>query len=269
MKIGNHFFDVENETYVMGILNVTPDSFSDGGRYNRMDAALKQVEKMMEEGAAIIDVGGESTRPGYVMITDSEEISRVVPVIEEIKKRFDIPVSVDSYKSAVAQAAIDAGADMVNDIWGLKYDPDMGSVIAKAGVACCLMHNRNDMSYGSFMEELLRDLQETIALAKESGIADEKIIVDPGVGFGKNYDHNLAVIREVGALRVLGYPVLLGASRKSVVGTALGVPKEDRVVGTLVTTVYGVQQGCSFVRVHDVKENMQAIRMTRAILKDL
>lgn len=269
MKIGNHFFDVENQTYVMGILNVTPDSFSDGGRYNRMDAALKQVEKMMEEGAAIIDVGGESTRPGYVMITDSEEISRVVPVIEEIKKRFDIPVSVDSYKSTVAQAAIDAGADMVNDIWGLKYDPDMGGVIAKAGVACCLMHNRKDMSYGSFMTELLRDLQETIALAKEAGIADEKIIVDPGVGFGKNYDHNLAAIREVGALRALGYPVLLGASRKSVVGTALGVPKEDRVVGTLVTTVYGVQQGCAFVRVHDVKENMQAIRMTRAIMKDL
>lgn len=266
MIIGSREFDTENETYVMGILNVTPDSFSDGGKYNELNAALAHAGQMIEEGASIIDVGGESTRPGYTMISDEEEIARVVPVIRAIKEQFDIPVSIDTYKSAVAEAAIEAGADLVNDIWGLKYDTKMADVIAKHGVACCLMHNREQLDYKHFMDDMLEDLRETVAIAKRAGISDDKILLDPGVGFAKTYENNLEAIREVGRLHELGYPILLGTSRKSVVGLTLDTPKEERVEGTLVTTVYGVQQGCAFVRVHDVKENMRTIRMTQAIM---
>lgn len=268
MQIGNQYFDTEHETYIMGILNVTPDSFSDGGKWNDMDAARKHTEEMIAEGAAIIDVGGESTRPGYTMISDEEEIERVVPVIEKIKSEFDIPVSVDTYKSGVARAAVRAGADLINDIWGLKYDPVMAQVIAETGVSCCLMHNRANSNYVDFMEDVLCDLRETIGLAKAAGIAEDKIILDPGVGFGKSYENNLTVIHQVRRLRELGYPVLLGTSRKSVIGLTLDLPKEEREEGTVVTTVFGVQQGCSFVRVHDVAANMRAIRMTQAILRE-
>lgn len=266
MRIGNREFDTENHTYVMGILNVTPDSFSDGGRWNRMEDALRHTEEMIADGADIIDVGGESTRPGYTLIPDEEEIGRTAPIIEEIKRRFDIPVSIDTYKSKVAQAAVQAGADLVNDIWGLKYDTAMAQVIADSKVACCLMHNRTNTDYTDFMEDMLADLRETVSLAKAAGIADDKIILDPGVGFAKSYEQNLLAIRQVGSLHSLGYPVLLGTSRKSVVGLTLDLPKDERVEGTLVTTVFGVQQGCAFVRVHDVCENVRAIRMTKAIL---
>lgn len=268
MQIGNQYFDTEHETYIMGILNVTPDSFSDGGKWNDMDAARKHTEEMIAEGAAIIDVGGESTRPGYTMISEEEEIERVVPVIEKIKSEFDIPVSVDTYKSGVARAAVRAGADLINDIWGLKYDPVMAQVIAETGVSCCLMHNRANSNYADFMEDVLCDLRETIGLAKAAGIAEDKIILDPGVGFGKSYENNLTVVHQVGRLRELGYPILLGTSRKSVIGLTLDLPKEEREEGTVVTTVFGVQQGCSFVRVHDVGANMRAIRMTQAILRE-
>lgn len=267
MKIGNREFDIKDDTYIMGILNVTPDSFSDGGKFNHMEAAVEHTKQMIEEGAAIIDVGGESTRPGYTKISDEEEISRVVPVIRAIKEKFDIPVSIDTYKSAVAEAAIEAGADLVNDIWGLKYDPKMAEVIAHHKVACCLMHNRDNMDYGNFMDDMLKDLCETVAIAKSAGIEDDKIILDPGVGFAKSYENNLVAIREVGRMHELGYPILLGTSRKSVVGLTLDTTKDERVEGTIVTTVYGVQQNCAFVRVHDVKENMRAIRMTQAIMR--
>lgn len=267
MKIGNREFDIKDDTYIMGILNVTPDSFSDGGKFNHMEAAVEHTKQMIEEGAAIIDVGGESARPGYTMIPDEEEISRVVPVIRAIKEKFDIPVSIDTYKSAVAEAAIEAGADLVNDIWGLKYDPKMAEVIAHHKVACCLMHNRDNMDYGNFMDDMLKDLRETVAIAKSAGIEDDKIILDPGVGFAKSYENNLVAIREVGRMHELGYPILLGTSRKSVVGLTLDTTKDERVEGTIVTTVYGVQQNCAFVRVHDVKENMRAIRMTQAIMR--
>lgn len=267
MKIGNREFDIKDDTYIMGILNVTPDSFSDGGKFNHMEAAVEHTKQMIEEGAAIIDVGGESTRPGYTMISDEEEIGRVVPVIRAIKEQFDIPVSIDTYKSAVAEAAIEAGADLVNDIWGLKYDPKMAEVIAHHKVACCLMHNRDNMDYGNFMDDMLKDLRETVAIAKSAGIEDDKIILDPGVGFAKSYENNLVAICEVGRMHELGYPILLGTSRKSVVGLTLDTTKDERVEGTIVTTVYGVQQNCAFVRVHDVKENMRAIRMTQAIMR--
>ncbi len=266
MIIGTKEFDTKNHTYIMGILNVTPDSFSDGGRFRRLDDALKHAEEMIRDGADILDVGGESTRPGHTRITDSEETERVIPVIEKLKQEFDIPVSIDTYKSSVAKAALQAGADMVNDIWGLKYDKDMASVIAGYHAACCLMHNREEPVYQDFLPDVLNDLRESVCLAKEAGIDGGKIILDPGVGFGKDYEMNLAVIRHLDRLQELGYPILLGTSRKSVIGLTLNLPSDQREEGTLATTVYGMTKGCSFVRVHDVKANLRAIRMTEAIL---
>ncbi|MCI5858169.1 MAG: dihydropteroate synthase [Agathobacter sp.] len=266
MQIGTKQFDTDHQVYVMGILNVTPDSFSDGGRWNNKDAALFHTQQMIDEGAAIIDVGGESTRPGYTKISDEEEIERTAPIIEQLRAQFDIPISIDTYKSRVAQAAVKAGADLVNDIWGLKYDPDMAGVIADSKVACCLMHNRTNEEYDIFMEDMLSDLRETVALARQAGIADDKIILDPGVGFAKSYENNLEAIQKVGRLKELGYPVLLGTSRKSVIGLTLDTDRSERVEGTIATSVYGVLQGCAFVRVHDVKENLRAIRMMQAIM---
>ena len=267
MRIGSRDFATTGHTYIMGILNVTPDSFSDGGKFNQIDAALKHAEEMIRDGADVIDIGGEATRPwGYTKISDEEETGRVVPVIEAVKKEFGIPISVDTYKSGVAEAAAQAGADLINDIWGLKYDPHMAEVIAKSGLACCLMHNRDNTEYRNFMEDVKQDLRETIALAKAAGIEDDKIILDPGVGFAKSYENNLEVIRRLKEFNELKYPVLLGTSRKSVIGLTLDLPAAERVEGTIVTTVMAVEAGCMFVRVHDVKENHRAIQMAEAIL---
>lgn len=266
MRIGSRDFATTGHTYIMGILNVTPDSFSDGGKFNQIDAALKHAEEMIRDGADVIDIGGESTRPGYTKISDEEETDRVVPVIEAVKKEFGIPISVDTYKSGVAEAAAQAGADLINDIWGLKYDAHMAEVIAKSGLACCLMHNRDNAEYRNFMEDMKQDLRETIALAKAAGIADDKIILDPGVGFAKSYENNLEAIRRLKEFNELKYPVLLGTSRKSVIGLTLDLPAAERVEGTIVTTVMAVEAGCMFVRVHDVKENHRAIQMAEAIL---
>ena len=266
MKIGNREFDIKNKTYIMGILNVTPDSFSDGGRFNELDAALFHAEEMIREGADIIDIGGESTRPGYTVITEAEEIERVVPVIEKVTANFDIPVSIDTYKSAVAEAALKSGAHMVNDIWGLKKDPEMAEVIARRGAACCLMHNREIADYSDFVADMVKDLAESVKIAEKSGISREKIMIDPGVGFAKSYEQNLMAISNVEALHQLGLPVMLATSRKSVIGLALDLPNVQRMEGTLATTVMGVMKGCSFVRVHDVKENKRAILMAEAIL---
>ncbi len=266
MKIGNRDFDIKNKTYIMGILNVTPDSFSDGGRFNEMDSALFHAEEMIRDGADIIDVGGESTRPGHTVISDEEETERVVPVIERITAEFDVPVSIDTYKSRVASAALDAGAVLVNDIWGLKRDPDMADVIAARDAVCCLMHNRENTDYSDFVSDVITDLEKSVKLAENAGISRERIIVDPGVGFAKSYEQNLEIINNVERLKELGLPVLLATSRKSVIGLALDLPKDQRVEGTLATTVMGVMKGCSFVRVHDIKENKRAILMTEAIL---
>lgn len=267
MRIGNKDFDTKEHTYVMGILNVTPDSFSDGGKFLNYDVAMKHAEEMVEEGADIIDIGGESTRPGYQKISIQEEIERVTPIVEAVKKNLDIPVSIDTYKTEVARAAVSAGADLINDIWGLKYEPQMARLIADTGVACCLMHNRDNTDYDNFVADLLRDMRETLELAAKAGIRDERIILDPGVGFGKTYEQNLLTMKHLGKLQQLGYPVLLGTSRKSMIGNALGLPTNERIEGTLATTVMAVQCGCMFVRVHDVKENLRAIRMTEAILR--
>lgn len=265
MIIGNKTFDTKHHTYIMGILNVTPDSFSDGGKFHSIEAALYHAQEMVEDGVDILDVGGESTRPGHVQISDEEEIARVVPVIERLKAEFDVPVSVDTYKSKVAEAALQSGADLVNDIWGLKYDPAMAGLIAKSGAACCLMHNREKAEYEEFVPDVTEDLRETLSLAKQAGITDEKIILDPGIGFGKTYEMNLEMMRHLDSLTELGYPLLLGTSRKSMIGLTLDLPVSQREEGTLATTVIGVMSGCSFVRVHDVKANRRAIQMTEAI----
>lgn len=266
MIIGGKNFDTEHEMYIMGILNVTPDSFSDGGKWNNMDAALKHTEEMIAEGADIIDVGGESTRPGHVPVSETEEIERVAPYIEKIKAEFDIPVSIDTYKAAVCEAAILAGADFVNDIWGLKYDRNMAGLIAKYNLPCCLMHNRREAVYENFVEDVLTDLRETVDIALKAGIQKENIMLDPGVGFAKTYEQNLKIMNHLEKLKDLGYPILLGTSRKSVIGLTLNVPADERVTGTVATTVIGAMKGCAFYRVHDCKENRQALLMVRAIL---
>ncbi len=267
MKIGNREFNTKNHTYIMGILNVTPDSFSDGGSYVRMDKALFQAERMLKEGADIIDIGGESTRPGHEQISEKEEIERILPVIERIRKELNPVISVDTYKSQVAEAAILAGADLVNDIWGFRYDSEeMARVVAKYEVPCCLMHNRKEPKYDNLLEDVIADLQESIIIAKNVGVRDDNIILDPGIGFGKTYEMNLDVMKNLHQITELGYPVLLGTSRKSMIGLTLDVPVEQRLEGTLATTVYGVMKGCSFVRVHDVLENKRAIVMTEAML---
>lgn len=264
-KIGDRTFDLENNTYIMGILNVTPDSFSDGGKFSQEDAALKRVEQMIEEGAEVIDVGGESTRPGHQQISEEEEIQRTAPVIEKIRDRFDIPISADTYKAKVAEAAIKAGASLVNDIWGLKYDKKMAGLIAEYGVSCCLMHNRNHTEYEDFLKDVKTDLRESLELAEKAGIPQDKILLDPGVGFGKTYEQNLEIINKLPQLKELGCPLLLGTSRKSVIGLTLELPVTERVEGTLVTTVFAVLAGCAFVRVHDIKENKRAVQMAAAI----
>lgn len=266
MKIGNREFLNHGKTYVMGILNVTPDSFSDGGKWTDADRALFRVEEMIKEGMDILDIGGESTRPGYTILPDEEEISRVVPVIEKVKTRFDIPVSLDTYKAEVARAGIKAGVDMINDIWGLQYDAVMAGVIAESKLPCCLMHNRKDTVYENFVQDVAADLAHTLHLAEEAGIASDKIILDPGVGFAKNYQQNLQIMNCLEELHMFGCPLLLGCSRKSVIGLTLDLPAEERMEGTLATTVLAVVKGCSFVRVHDIKENVRAIRMAEAVL---
>ena len=265
-KIKDRLLKFHHKTLIMGVLNVTPDSFSDGGSYPTVASAVERALEMERQGADIIDIGGESTRPGYTLLSDEEEIARVVPMIEAVKANFDIPISLDTYKSGVAEAGICAGADLINDIWGLKYDNRMAEVIAKSGLPCCLMHNRKEADYRDFMQDVAADLADTIHLAEAAGIADEKIILDPGVGFGKTYENNLEIINCLEELNMFGYPLLLGCSRKSVIGLTLDLPVTERVEGTLVTTMFGVQKGCMFVRVHDVKENVRTIKMCEAIL---
>lgn len=268
MKIGNREFPLGEKSYVMGILNVTPDSFSDGGKYNDIERALKQADKMVEEGADILDVGGESTRPGHVQIGDEEEICRVVPVIEALKKRFDVPVSIDTYKSAVAEAALSAGADLLNDIWGFRYDERCTKLAAEYDVCVCLMHNRETMEYNDFMDDVKKDLEISLSLAEKYGVKKEKIMLDPGVGFAKTREQNLTIINRLEEIRAMGYPVLIGTSRKSVIGLTLDLPVDEREEGTIATSVIGAMKGCEFFRVHDVQKNVRALRMTDAIRRE-
>ena len=271
MIIGNKEFDVANHTYVCGILNVTPDSFSDGGNFINKDKALFRVEQMIKEGAHIIDVGGESTRPGYTQISDDDEIDRVCNIIELIKKNFDIPVSIDTYKSKVFYNAHKSGADMLNDIWGLKYDNDMAAMVKQSEVAVCLMHNSKEAIYGGNTKDevvaaVCKELKESVDIALNAGVAKEKICLDPGIGFGKTYEMNLWMLKEIDTLKELGYPVYIGASRKSMIGIALDAQVDDRLFGTIATTVMATMKNASFIRVHDIKENVQAIKMIETIM---
>lgn len=268
MKIGNKEFEIGKRTYIMGILNVTPDSFSDGGKFNDIELALKQAEKMIEEGVDIIDIGGESTRPTHTPVGEEEELNRVIPIINALREKFDIPISVDTYKSKVAEEAIKAGANLINDVWGFKKDKYMATVAAKYGVPCCLMHNRNDNEYGDdIIETMKADMEESINIALEAGVKKENIILDPGVGFAKDYEQNLEVLNRLDEFCTMDYPVLLGTSRKSVIGTALNLPANKRVEGTLATTTLGIIKGCEFVRIHDVLENKRTALMTDAMVR--
>jgi len=266
MKIGTLEFNPLERTYIMGILNVTPDSFSDGGKFSVLDSAVGHALLMEEEGADIIDVGGKSTRPNHVNVSIEEELSRVIPVIKELVKVLNIPVSIDTSKAVVAKEAIKAGASMINDVWGLKKDSEIASVAAKTGVICCLMHNRDNTKYNNLIVEMKNDLLESIDIALKAGIKKDRIIIDPGIGFGKTVEQNLEVMARLTEFHELGYPLLLGTSRKSLIGISLDLPVEDRLEGTIATNVIGISSGCSIIRVHDVKANIRAAKMTDIIL---
>lgn len=258
--------DFEKETFVMGILNVTPDSFLDGGKFNSVEKAVAQAKKMVADGAKIIDVGGESTRPGYTRISDEEEISRVVPVIQAILKEVPAIISIDTYKSNVARAAIEAGAHMINDIWGAKADPEMAKVAAELNVPIILMHNRKGDQYDNFFAEYMADMQESIDIVKAAGVRDEHIFLDPGIGFVKSLSESIETMQRLDELVALGYPVLLATSRKRMIGSILDLPVEDRVEGTAATCAFGVQKGCHMMRVHDVKEVARTVKMMDALV---
>ena len=265
MIIGNRDFDCKNHTYIMGILNVTPDSFSDGGVYNNVDSALFRVKEMIEEGADIIDVGGESTRPGFKKVSVDKEISRVVPVIDRIKSEFDIPVSLDTYKAETAFEGLKAGADLINVVKNICETPELLKVIAMSKKPCCLTHNRYEHNYVNFGEDFYTDLSQILDTAVKAGVSENRIILDPGIGFCKTREENLWVLNNMDMMGHLGCPWLLGASRKSVIGDTLELPVEERLEGTLATTSLAVMKGASFVRVHDIKANKRLIQMLEAV----
>ncbi len=285
MFLGGKEFDFNNgKSYVMGILNVTPDSFSDGGKYNNMDSALKHTEEMIKDGADIIDIGGESTRPGAEKVPAAEEIERVCPVIEAVKKRFDIPLSLDTFKAETARAGLEAGADIINDIWGLKYigDAQDGSVIiqndgvtpmaelaAEKKCPVIIMHNRAVCEYKDYMKDVISDIKESIAIAKNAGVDDGNIILDPGIGFAKTLEDNLVFMARLKELVALKYPVLLGISNKSIIGKSLDLPMGERTEATIALDVIGRQAGSSIFRVHDVKANRRALDMTDYVLNSI
>ena len=258
--------DYTKETFIMGILNVTPDSFSDGGKYNSVEAALEQAKKMVADGAKIIDVGGESTRPGYERISDEEEIARVVPVIKALVREVPAIISIDTYKSAVARAAIEAGAHMINDIWGAKADPEMAFVAAQYHVPIILMHNRPNQIYKNYWNDFKSDLEESISIVKKAGVPDEHIILDPGIGFVKNLEQSIETMQRLDELSAMGYPVLLATSRKRMIGSILNLPIDERVEGTAATCAFGVMKGCHLMRVHDVKEVARTVKVMDALV---
>lgn len=268
IRIGSVNFELGRKTYIMGILNVTPDSFSDGGDYTSLEHAINHAKQMISEGVDIIDIGGESTRPGHIEVEEIEEIKRVIPIIKAIREFSNIPISIDTYKSNVAELAIKAGANLINDVWGFKKDTDMAKIAAKYQLPCCLMHNRTNRNYSNLIEDMIIDLNESIEIALTYGVKKENIILDPGIGFAKNYDENLEVMKNLNRFSELGFPILLGTSRKSFIGTILnGVSPKERVEGTITTTILGIINKCDFVRVHDVKENKRAAMVADAIIR--
>ena len=279
-------FATREKTWIMGILNVTLDSFSGDGLLNQKDtfqAALDQAHMFVNDGADILDVGGESTRPGAQPVSLQEELDRVIPVIEKIHSELDVPLSVDTYKSIVAEAAIQAGAQWVNDVWGLRADERMAEVVAKTGVPVVIMHNRSKpnqaeiqdrlggryvgVEYQDLIKDVNRELLESVNIANTTGVKNTQIILDPGIGFGKTVKQNLELINRLNEIKALGFPVLLGPSRKSFIGYTLDVPPEERLEGTLAACVVGILRGADILRVHDVRAVARVARMTNAIIQ--
>ena len=271
-RIGSASFEWGRRTYVMGVVNMTPDSFSGDGLGDDVDSALRQALAFQEEGADIVDVGGESTRPpdvysGAAATSEQEEMERVVPTIEALARELTIPVSIDTYKSTVAREALRAGASLINDVWGFRRDPAMAGVAAEAGVPVVLMHNQTHYEYNDLVPDIIDGLREMRDSAVEAGVALESVILDPGMGFGKNPGQNLEILRRLGELEVLGCPLLVGMSRKSTIGRVLGLPADDRVEGTAATVALSIAGGADIVRVHDVKQMVRVARMSDAVVR--
>jgi len=284
LKVGNFHFDWGTRTYIMGILNLTPDSFSGDGLADLdQDAALRLARDFVRSGVDILDIGGESTRPGAAQVSAQEEMDRVLPLISLLAGEFESIISIDTYKAEVAEAALKEGADIVNDVWGLRADPMMGKIAAAAGVPVILMHNRSNPSnaavkeqlggryigveYDDLVDDVKSELLESISLAHKAGIPDQKIIIDPGIGFGKTVPQNLELLDRLDEIRELGYPVLLGPSRKSFIGYTLDLPPDDRIEGTAAAVAVGIVRGADIIRVHDVPEMIRVIRMTDALVR--
>ena len=260
-EVNGTVFDFHKETMVMGILNVTPDSFSDGGRYDAVEAAVIHAKKMVADGAKIIDVGGESTRPGHAAVGLEEELARVIPVIQALSRELDVAISIDTYKAEVAEAAILAGAHIINDVWGAKREPAIAEVAARLGVPILLMHNRDNTDYTDFWPDVRKDLEESVQIAKDAGVPNHHIWLDPGIGFAKTTQQNILMMQHVQDVVDMGYPVLLGTSRKSTIGKVLNLPVNERLEGTAATVSFGIMHGCHMMRVHDVKEIVRTVRM--------
>lgn len=289
MKIGDKKFDLKNKTYIMGIIDVTRDSFYKQSRYPVLENAVERAIEIESEGADIIDIGGESAKPGYTQISSSEEISRVVPAIKAVKKETDLPISIDTRKADVAREAINAGADFVNDIWGLKYDKEMAKVVADADVSVCISglfppfkdelsgvnvgdnahikENRKSTTHNSLMDEVIKDMKGRIDIALNHDINQNKIIIDPGIGYTKNMEQNLELISKLNKINELNYPLLLAISRKPLIGNLLDVPTEERLVGTITLNMIGIFNNVSILRVHDVKEHAQMIKIVDEVYK--
>jgi dihydropteroate synthase len=273
LKFSKRILDLSSRTHLMGVLNVTPDSFSNGGKFLKVEDAIRCGIKKAEEGADIIDVGGESTRPGSDSVTIKEELSRVIPVIEALSKEIDIPVSIDTYKSEVAKRALEAGAEMINDISALRFDPEMKEVASEYQVPIVLMHIKGTPKnmqenpyYDDVIKEITKYLKESIQMAKDVGIQEEKIIIDPGIGFGKRLEDNLNILKNLRKFSILNCPILVGPSRKSFIGKILDLPVEERLEGSLAALAVSIMNGANIVRVHDVKQSKRVAGIVNAIL---
>ncbi|MDF2926325.1 MAG: sul [Paenibacillaceae bacterium] len=267
LLLGGKKLVLGERTLIMGIVNITPDSFSDGGEYNTIEGAVVRAKQMVQDGADILDIGGESTRPGADYVSEEEELKRVIPVIRAIAREVDIPISIDTYKAEVARQALEAGAHIINDIWGFKQNQDIAGVAAAYKCPVILMHNRKSPDYGDFMADVKMELLESIRIALEAGVANDRIILDPGIGFAKEQHHNLYLLQQLPEIVELGYPVLLGTSRKRVIRNVLHLPPDQVALGTAATVALGIASGAAIMRVHDVLPMKQAALMADAVLQ--
>jgi len=268
MQIGSQEFKIGTRTFIVGILNVTPDSFFDGGEYTEVEKAVNRAKKLASDGADIIEIGGESSRPGFTPVDAQTEMARILPVLKAVKQELNIPIAIDTYKAVVAEAALQNGAALINDVFGFKKDPEHPNVCAKYNAACCVMHNRDDTNYKSVLIDIATDLQESIEALINAGVDPQKIIIDPGIGFAKDAEQSIHVLRNLSYFTAFAQPVMLGASRKSFIGHSIGLDVEDRLEATIATTVLAIQQKCAFIRVHDVKENKRAAMMTDKLVRN-